>query len=88
MECDWELDLGFRTGNVGCRIYPRVRLQSGLSVSERGVGFGFTKCPVFGPVVYPAYTLPVLKLGFQGPFDFSSEEGPVAAPCLLRSSPL
>lgn len=82
--------MGLGTGPVlqdwkcGYKMYPRVRSQLRLSVSRRGAGFGFTGCPIFGPVLYPDCTLPVLKLGFRGPFGFSS----LAAPCLLGSSPL
>lgn len=51
------------------------------------MGFGFTGCPVFGPALHPAHTLQVPKLGLKDPFDFSSEEGPLAALGLLRPSP-
>lgn len=51
------------------------------------MGFGFTGCPVFGPALHPDRTFPVPKLGLQDPFDFSSEEGPLAAQGLLRPNP-
>lgn len=73
---------------MGYKVYPSVRLQSGLYLSGRGVDFGFTGCSVFGPALYPAHKLLVLKLGFQGLFNFFSEEGLLATSGLVRSSPL
>lgn len=86
---DQGLDLCFRAGSVECVVYPGVRLQQGFGVSGRGVGFGFIGYSVFGPAPHPAHThtLPVPKLGLQVPLDCSSEEEPLAAPGLLRSSP-
>lgn len=74
---------------MDCVVYPGVRLQRGFCVSGKGAGFGFIGYSVFGAAPHPAHThtLPVPRLGLQVPFDCSSEEEPLAAPGLLRSSP-
>lgn len=81
LACDQGLDLCFRAGSVKYKLYPRVRLQSGLSVRGGGTGLGFAGSLAFGPAPHPSSP----QMGLQVPLDFSSEEGSLAASDLLRS---